>query len=166
MDDVVFIEIYHKTYQQILTYIICHCKHMDDVNDILQETYITLYQAMQKKSIDNIEAYLYGIAKNKIRKHYRFFSRFVFQKSEENWLEEMIDPENIEHKIKNRLTTDMIWERLKKENVVVFKIFYLHYILGYSLKEIANTLNINESNVKNHLYRTLKKLQKDCDQYE
>jgi RNA polymerase sigma-70 factor (ECF subfamily) len=40
----------------------------------------------------------------------------------------------------------------------VEKIFYLFYEAGLSIPEISKELSINESSVKNKLYRTLKEL--------
>ena len=35
-----FEELYNQTYQKLLKYIVCHCSNIDDVNDIIQETYL------------------------------------------------------------------------------------------------------------------------------
>ena len=39
------------------------------------------------------------------------------------------------------------------------KVFYLFYDVGLSIPEIAKSLSMGESNVKNKLYRTIKDLQ-------
>ena len=39
-----FEEIYKKTYDVTLKYIICKCSNLEDVNDIIQEIYIELYK--------------------------------------------------------------------------------------------------------------------------
>ena len=44
-----FNEIYNKTYNQTLKYIICKCSNIEDVNDIIQETYLELYKAINNK---------------------------------------------------------------------------------------------------------------------
>ena len=36
--------IYKNTYNKILKYVICKCSNLDDVNDIIQETYIEFYK--------------------------------------------------------------------------------------------------------------------------
>ncbi|MBR4998560.1 MAG: sigma-70 region 4 domain-containing protein [Clostridia bacterium] len=40
----------------------------------------------------------------------------------------------------------------------IARIFYLHYVLGLTIKEISINLNEKESNIKNYLYRTLNEL--------
>ena len=37
-----FEQIYFNTYQKVLKYIVIHCSNIEDVNDIVQETYIEL----------------------------------------------------------------------------------------------------------------------------
>ena len=53
---------------------------------------------------------------------------------------------------------DEIWNYLKSKSVIISKIFYLHYYLDLTIKEISLELKISESSVKNYLYRTLKEL--------
>ena len=53
-----------------------------------------------------------------------------------------------------------IWKYIKsKKNQDIPKIFYLHYKLELSIKEISNYLNSSESYIKNLIYRTLHELQ-------
>ena len=41
--------IYRETYKDVLKYIISKCSNIDDVNDIIQETYLEMYKALKKK---------------------------------------------------------------------------------------------------------------------
>ena len=40
--------IYKNTYNKILKYVICKCSNLDDVNDIIQETYIEFYKKLKE----------------------------------------------------------------------------------------------------------------------
>ena len=52
-----------------------------------------------------------------------------------------------------------LWTYIKSEkNQKIPRIFYMYYELNYSIKDIAKILNVNESYIKNSIYRTLKKL--------
>ena len=44
-----FEEIYNNTYTYTLRYILCKCSNIDDVNDLLQETYVELYKILKTK---------------------------------------------------------------------------------------------------------------------
>ena len=44
-----FEKIYNETYSQILKFIICKCKNLDDVNELIQDTYVELYKTIKNK---------------------------------------------------------------------------------------------------------------------
>ncbi len=153
-----FNEVYNKTYDLVLKYVVCKCNNIDDVNDIIQDIYISLYkQLLKHNDIENINNYVIGIAKNKINKYYGLSYKIknLFTKTEINNLKNNI---NIEKNIIDKNNLEEIWKYLKNKNIIIFKIFYLYYVESLTIKEISNHLNINESIVKNHLYRTLKEL--------
>lgn len=162
-----FNEIYDKTYNNVLKFVVCKCSNMEDVNDIIQEIYIELYKKITKyDEIHNIESYILGIAKNKVNKHYGLLYRFKVLSlncKDDNDLEQIENiPSNVD--IESIIIKDIdlknIWEYLKKKKIVIQKIFYLYYNLDFTIKEIASELSLSESYIKNCLYRTLKELQK------
>lgn len=53
---------------------------------------------------------------------------------------------------------DEVWKYLNFIDATTFKIFYLHYALDMTFKEISNNLGINEATIKTILYRTLKNI--------
>ena len=149
---------YNKTYNIVVKYVVCKCNNVDDINDIIQDAYIALYkQLLKNNDIDNINNYVIGITKNKINKYYGLFYKIknLFTKTEINNLKNNI---NIEKNIIDKNNLEEIWKYLKNKNIIIFKIFYLYYVESLTIKEISKHLNINESNVKNYLYRTLKEL--------
>lgn len=156
--------LYNKTYDKTLGYIVLNCKNMDDVNDIIQDTYIELYKIICKKkitSLDNSSAYIIGIAKNKLKKYYSFKYKFndISLFSGESELINFVKSDvNIENIIITEENMKGIWLFLKKKKAIIGKIFYLHYYLDMTIKEISEKLNIKESTIKSKLYRTLKEM--------
>ena len=154
--------LYNNTYKSILKYTICHCRNLDDVNDIIQDTYTELYQAIVNKkyiNLDNAESYIIGIAKNKIKGHYSSSKVIYHIKSENENLDQYRDNEiDIEQDIITKDNVLQVWNYLKSKNELIAKIFYLYYVMDIPIKEIAEELELTESNVKNHLYRTQKEL--------
>ncbi len=166
--------IYDKTYDNVLRFVICKCSNIDDVNDIIQEIYIEVYKKLLKNDdINNIESYIIGIAKNKIKKHYNLLYKFktisIFSSKDENLkvIDNIPDDVNIENIILEKDDIEEIWKYLRNKKIDIQKIFYLYYNLDLTIKEIAHELNLSESYIKNGLYRTLKELKevlrKDCD---
>ena len=151
--EIIFENIYNETYEDLLKYVILNCKNINDVNDILQNIYMAIYKKI-KRNFNMNKSYIYGIAKHKIKDYYRF----KYRKKQE--IEEIDIPDaiNIEEEMIKQDNIDKIWAFLIKQNSLIAKIFYLYYYLDLSIKEIAILLNLTESNVKNYLYRSLKKL--------
>lgn len=169
----IFKNIYDETYNNLLKFIICRCSNIDDVNDIIQEVYTEFYSVLvNERDIKDINKYIYGIAKNKIKRHYSLANRFktisLFRESEDKeMLDNISNDIDIEKIVLNKSDIDFIWNYLKKKKIIIQRIFYLFYSLDLTIKEISNELNISESCVKNYLYRTLNELQevmrKECE---
>ena len=160
-----FDDIYDKTYNDVLKFIICKCSNIEDVNDIIQETYIEVYKKILKNvDIDNINPFVIGIAKNKIKKYYGLLYKFktisIFsEKDDLSVLDKIPDDTDIEEIIINTTDIESIWNYLKHKKIEIQKIFYLYYNLDITIKEISKYLDLSESYVKTNLYRTLKELQ-------
>lgn len=156
--------LYEKTYDRTLKYIILNCQNMEDVNDIIQDTYIELFKIISKKkitSLDNPNAYVIGIAKNKLKKYYSFkfkFKDISLFSGESEILNYVKSDVNIENIIITEENMKDIWLFLKKKKAIIGKIFYLHYYLDMTIKEISEKLDLKESTVKSKLYRTLTEL--------
>ena len=160
-----FEKFYNNTYKDIVKYVVCNCSNMEDVKDITQNIYLAVFKKMVKINDDNYNAYIMGIAKNKVKDYYRFKyrSRRIEFESE---VDDIVSECDLESDLILNEDIDKIWNFLKNKNVIIFKIFYLYYYCDMNLKEISISLNITESNVKNYLYRTLKQIRKEWDNNE
>lgn len=161
-----FDELYFATYQDVLRYVVINCVNIDDVKDIVQNIYLDVLKLLNKNKATLNKGYIIGIAKHKVKDYYRFnyknkiLSLFSNIKDEDdiNLIDTISSDIDVEKDLLNKENLDYIWQYLKKQRVVISKIFYLYYYENYSIKDISKTLNISESNVKNYLYRTLDKL--------
>ena len=161
-----FEEIYNKTYSNVLKYIVCKCQNLDDVNELVQDSYVEFYQALERRRLVKLEdetAYMIGIAKNVVRKYYRNQYKeksnlLYFSKDKEDSQMEFSDDMDLEGNFIRQENVAQIWNYLNSKNVVIAKIFYLYYALGLKIAEISKELEMNESTVKNNIYRTLKEL--------
>lgn len=161
-----FEEIYKKTYQNVLKYILCKCQNLDDVNELLQDSYVELYKTIRKKhffKVSDENSYMIGIARNVVNKYYRNKYRensnilYLSNDTEEIDIQ-LKDDFNLETDIITKENISEIWDYLNKKNVLIAKIFYLYYGAGLKIIEISKVLSVNESTVKNYMYRTLKEL--------
>lgn len=159
-----FEKIYNETYSQILKFIICKCKNLDDVNELIQDTYVELYKTIKNKKniiVEDHLSYILGISKNILKKYYKnkYKEKTVFLTDDIN--EENVDSssiDEIEIDFINKNNVEEVWNYLKKKGIIIEKSFYLYYAVGLKISEISKLLNIKESSVKNYIYRTVKEL--------
>ena len=166
-----FEEVYESTYNKVLQYVICKCINIDDINDILQNTYTELYSILTRKKeleLDNPTSYIIGIAEKKIIKHYGLLYKFKIASldMEEEGLSNIPANINIEEIVITKSDSSQIWRYLKGKNDLTQKIFYLYYGLDLKIKDIAKELNLTEANVKNIIYRTVNKLKEELEEKE
>lgn len=157
-----FNKIYNDTYQDIVKYVVCSCKKIDDVSDIVQNIYLEVLKKINKKEID--KNYLMGIAKHKIKDYYRFRYRkreiSIDKEDDDNitFYDKIPSDIDISNNFIISNDIDKVWKYLKRKSILISKIFYLYYYMGYKIREIAVILNISEVNVKHYLYRILSEL--------
>lgn len=146
--------VYNESYKDISRYVVLNANNISDVKDILQNIYLEVYKNIDKVSDKN---YVFGIAKNVLKKYYRF--KFL-RKDDTEITDNIKSNINLEKTVMDKFDTEFVWKYLKKKNNNIAKIIYLYYYEDFTIKEIANSLNLTESNVKNYIYRTLKELRR------
>ena len=158
-----FESIYQNTYDNTLKFIVVKCNNIDDINDIIQDTYVELYNKLKRKSIkvENEKNYIVGIAKNIIKRHYKKIQKDKNQISIEEYENiELSDEINLEDDFITQSNAKDVWNYIKSKDLITAKIFSLYYILGYKLEEISKEMDLNISNVKARIYRNLKEMKK------
>ena len=146
-----FDKLYNETHRDILKYIVLNCYNLEDAKDILQSTYLEVYK---KIDVVNDKKYIVGIAKNEIKRFYRFKYKIknMFLYNEEiSTIDNVSSDYNLEESIFMKYDVDLVWKLISKKPAVVSKVIYLYYYEGYTIKEISSILNISESNVKHYI---------------
>jgi RNA polymerase sigma-70 factor (ECF subfamily) len=161
-----FTEIYNSTYNDIFRYVLSKCRNINDIPDIMQNTYLNFYSRLKRGGeIKEPIKYLIQTAKRELYKTYGFWNLAnqnvpVYSKHDSE------DFDNIEFESElsfevdevNSLLCDEIWKYIKNLDILTYKIFILYFQYDEKIKDIAQNLKINESTVKNRLFRTLKQL--------
>ena len=167
-----FNEIYDSTNRKVLKFITAKCSNTSDIKDIFQDTYMELYAVLAKRGsnyVKNREAFVMKIAKEKVFSYYSLFNKLKLLvpiiSSNDNEDEEMIadsqtEDFDVELKASDEVLISQISRFLSGKPQDIQKIFYLYYSMDMTIPEIADHLSMNESNIKNKLYRTLAQLRK------
>lgn len=160
-----FEQIYRQTYNKLIRYIVVKCNNIDDINDILQETYMELLKKIRKRKnleIENINNFIYGIANNIIKRHFHKKKLekivYLYSNDEEDTPLDIEDTFDLEQDFITKENVDRVWQYINTKDLLTTKVIYLYFILGLKISDVANELNISESNAKNKIYRTLKEL--------
>lgn len=134
--------VYNESYKDISRYVVLNANNIGDVKDILQNIYLEVYKNIDKVSDKN---YVFGIAKNVLKKYYRF--KFL-RKDDTEITDNIKSNINLEKTVMDKFDTELVWKYLKKKNNNIAKIIYLYYYEDFTIKEIANSLNLTESMLK------------------
>lgn len=164
-----FEEIYNSTYNQTLKFVVIRCNNFDDVNDILQDTYIELLKVIKKKKLNedtNLQSYIIGISNNIIKRHYAKKKAKVYYIGEDEQSASVPDNVDIEAEFITKENVQAVWNEIKLKDLLTIKIFYLYFALDMKISEIAENLKITESTAKNRIYRTLKNLREELGKEE
>ncbi len=136
-----------------------------DAEDIAQDVFLQAYKNLGRlKNPAVFRSWLYQIAVNRVRDFYRkkkFKSLFGFVSVDEEYFQEPaemaiapeagegLDRQDFWRQIKSLLTS---LSRMERE------VFLLRFFDQLSIKEMSAALKKNESTVKTHLYRALRKV--------
>ena len=165
-----FDEIYNSTNKQVRAFITARCRRTADIADILQDTWLELYQILTKRGVDYVtheKALVMRIAKNKLSKYYTLTERLRMFVSatvtdddgEEVDLTELeADSFLTEDFTVNQIIYETARQLILQKPEGVKKVFYLYYDVGLTMVEIAAELSVSESAVKHRLYRTVNEL--------
>ena len=130
----------------------------EDKEEILLDAFFILWKNYNdNKNIYALDAYIAGIARNLVKEKLRKLHYTVDISKYENIIE-MEEKELYEEEREEIACLEKSLKNLKELDV---KIINLYYYSSKSVKDIAEELDISESNVKTKLHRIRKKLQKE-----
>ena len=131
-----------------------------------------LYTVIVKRGlgyIENSEAFVMRIAKQKVYRYYSLLDRLKFAAplfvadndgNEINIADLESDDYSLDISMLNRALIEDIRREISTKPQIVQKIFFMRYSLDMTIPEIAELLSVGESYVKNKLYRTISELRK------
>lgn len=130
----------------VLRYLAKNIKDGEVAKDILQDTFVSLWENKEKVEPSKIKNWLFTVAHNNMLKLFRY------NKIRQNlFIEENSSESNLEN-------TQLIDQLLKQLPDRMRQCLMLKDWEGFSIKEIAEILDISEENVKVNIFRAKVKL--------
>ncbi|MEE0961564.1 MAG: RNA polymerase sigma factor [Bacteroidales bacterium] len=130
----------------VLRYLAKNIKDGEVAKDILQDTFVSLWENKEKVEPSKIKNWLFTVAHNNMLKLFRYNK--IRQNS---FIEENSSESNLEN-------TQLIDQLLKQLPDRMRQCLMLKDWQGFSIKEIAEILDISEENVKVNIFRAKVKL--------
>ena len=148
-----FKNIYMQHYQTVVKIAFAVLHDRITSQDIASEVFLKLYESLlHKKDIRNVKAWLIVVTK------YTAYD-YLREKKKEVSLEKFetsFHTSDFTEDLYTKLYTDTILQKLYQKNKRWHDICLLHYLLGMSIREIAEIYNCSESSISNVLYRAKK----------
>ena len=135
-----------------------------DIEDITQETILRALKAEKTREIEQPRAFLFGVARNIVRKSLEQKSRSIIDYIEDFESQEYISNEPSAEEVYDSRQRMLIFA----EAVVTLptqcqRVFVLKKVYGYSHREIAKTLGISISTTEKHVAAGLKRCSEFMD---
>ena len=149
----VFDEYYHYVSKIIKNK---HTIKIEDEEEMIADVFFILWknkERLDRKAV--FSPYIAGITKRLIYRKYRELSRTIEFSQYEN---EMISRFNVDSIVEQKEMNDCITKNLKALGDTEYEIFKKFYYEGKKVKQIAQEMNLSNSNVKTKLHRTRKKI--------
>ncbi|MDI6674376.1 sigma-70 family RNA polymerase sigma factor [Bacillus wiedmannii] len=151
-------ELYDKTIQEVYKTAHFLIEDKTDVDDVVQEIYIQLYESLRKYDSEKpFRPWLIGLTIKQIHSYRRkrWMRLRIIKKAEEQRKPVQIDFSNdVVSKISNKKLIELIHKLPYKLKQVII----LRYLHDYSQEEVAQILHIPIGTVKSRIHAALKKL--------
>ena len=137
-----------------------------DAEDLTQEIFIRMSKKLrQLKDPDRFRGWLHLIALNQIKDFHRKRRLLFFFSNPNEFEKNELTPknDNPEKQVLKKQFWHHFFELTQKMPRMEREVFTLRYLDQLNIREIAETLKRNESTIKTHLYRALKKFRKSSD---
>lgn len=144
-----------QSYSQILFATVAHItKNQQTSEDIVQETFLRLWEKRIELTGENIGGWLYRVACNLAYRHQRreLMKARIYADLQASGSSSSNNVEDILHQKENTQKITAVYNRLPEKQQAVY---LLSHNEGLSRQEIASHLNISPNTVRNHLARAV-----------
>lgn len=157
-----FSKIYDQYINKIYRFIFLKVSSQEITQDLCSETFLRGWEAFQEEKIENIQAFLYQIARNLVIDHYREKGRTKVVSPE---LIPIADPSpNLEERAifnsdLEQVKTALVNLKEDYQNAIIW-----YYLDDLPIQEVAKMLDKSEETARVTLHRALKALKNEINQ--
>ncbi len=158
-DPALFQPLYNRYFEQIFQFIYKRTLDEDLCADICSRVFLKAMQRLEGYSFQGVpfSAWLFRIASNEVAQHYRQSKKSRVVSIEDHNLNSMLDEMDTDDLAPFRAVLVQSLEELKESDLEIIE---LRFFEQRPFKEVADLLEITESNAKVRTYRVLERLKK------
>ena len=154
-----FEQLFEQTKSAVYKYIAAKCRSIDDIDDIFQETYMSVYTYLKNGGeIKEPEAFVKTVAKRTLGRYYSLLKRLKLTA-------ERLAPVDMQAEDHDELVL-LVNELVMKKPARVQKIFFMRHSLQLSFEEIAERLQMKPNTVQKAYYRTVEDIRRRLEKEE
>ncbi len=152
-----FRELFNRYWRKVHAMAYARVRSKEVTEEIVQDLFIALWDKRSSQSIQNLPAYLFQAVKFKAlnyiesrlvhEKYWNYYRNFIPQKEEST--QSIVEFDDLMEALEQGLET--LPEKSKK-------VFRLHRLEGWSVPQIASSLNLSEKAIEYHLTQSVKKM--------
>jgi RNA polymerase sigma-70 factor (ECF subfamily) len=158
-NDTLFYKIYLASRKSI-SRVVSRIVPPDEIEDIVQETYVRICQIENKENITSPKSFMYRTARNLAIDHQKQASVKLVDSIDDMQTLECLLSNNSDEMYENTLTNNEFshfCEAVRQLPTQCRKVFVLKKVYGYSQREIAAQLSLSESTVEKHIATGMKR---------
>ena len=148
-----FAAMYDEYADDIFKYLYVHVRDRELAEDLTADTFMRAWEHIDSFDLSQPRPWLYKIARNLMTDYWR--------KKKPVLMEEEADPVsdvNVEEAVDRQLSKEQVQTAIDKLPPVMKSVVTMRFILGYSARKTAESLQTSENNVRIIQYRALRKM--------
>lgn len=144
-----FAELYEMVYEDMYRFALYTLKHPQDAQDVVSDTVLDAFATIRKLRTDEaFQGWIFKILSNKCKQKLKEYVNRTAE-LEEDW-EMPTDTDVAEHAV----IRELFYELADEDRMIIA----LHMFCGYTSREMAVLLNMNENTLRSRESRAIKKL--------
>ncbi|MBA6234054.1 MULTISPECIES: RNA polymerase sigma factor [unclassified Colwellia] len=158
-NDTLFYKIYLASRKSI-SRVVSRIVPPDEIEDIVQETYVRICQIENKEHITSPKSFMYRTARNLALDYLKQANVKLVDRVDDIQTLEYLLSSDSDEMYENTLTSNEFshfCEAVRQLPTQCRKVFVLKKVYGYSQREIAAQLNLSESTVEKHISTGMKR---------
>lgn len=149
---------YSRYAYNVIAYILGHAGQHEDVEELLQDTFLSVWQHADRIQPQKMKSYIGTVARNKAKNWLRDNPKKYF---ETDWIEIPDQGNSMEDAALRKETARQVQRALRRMNARDREIFLRHYYYLQTAEEIAAWMGLSRNTVLSRLSRGKKILKKE-----